>query len=369
LRPRCPSADRLFLWKGVNTPPPAVIPAPIIAHIADLASRASLRDSSVYGSGLRKFHIFCDVFSIPERDRLPASYPIIHSFALWAASDPDPIDPAFADGTPFEPVSVRSAQHYVSAVRAWHIAQGWPPPLSEADSARLNWSLRGLAQIQKHRRTRPPRPPVTIPMLTALRRTLILSEPFDACVWAAACCAFWGMMRFGEVTVPSRAQYSPLLHLARRHVVFATDLRGKPYARLDLPAAKTAAPGEIQQVFLVDQVDLSPLEALRNLARVVPARADDPLFSWRDRAGEIRPLVRQAALDRINAVLTAWQWNTLYGHSFRIGGASYFLAEKVSPEIVRVAGRWRSLAYQAYIRAFEQIASQHLARIASSSPR
>ncbi|KIJ48733.1 hypothetical protein M422DRAFT_109094, partial [Sphaerobolus stellatus SS14] len=51
------------------------------------------------------------------------------------------------------------------------------------------------------------------------------------------------------------------------------------------------------------------------------------------------------------------------GHSFRIGGASYFLAQKVDPEIVQIAGRWRSLAYETYIRAFELTASRHLSAL------
>ncbi|KIJ42976.1 hypothetical protein M422DRAFT_170431, partial [Sphaerobolus stellatus SS14] len=50
-------------------------------------------------------------------------------------------------------------------------------------------------------------------------------------------------------------------------------------------------------------------------------------------------------------------WGTTFGHSFRIGGASYYLAQKVNPEIIRIAGRWRSMAYETYIRAFEQTAS------------
>ncbi len=74
-------------------------------------------------------------------------------------------------------------------------------------------------------------------------------------------------------------------------------------------------------------------------------------------------MVKSKALERINAILQAWGWGNAFGHSFRIGGASLYLARKVNPEIVRLAGRWRSLAYEAYIRAFEQVASQHLANL------
>ncbi|KAJ7148889.1 hypothetical protein C8R46DRAFT_846682, partial [Mycena filopes] len=125
---------------------------------------------------------------------------------------------------------------------------------------------------------------------------------------------------------------------------------------LDLPDAKTALPGEIQHVYLVAHTGelqslVCPIAALRNLRRVVPAGRKDPLFSWRDRNGDIRPMVKQAALNRINAILGAWGFGTAFGHSFRIGGASYYLAQKVSPELIRLAGRWKSLAYEAYLRA------------------
>ncbi|KIJ37156.1 hypothetical protein M422DRAFT_178425, partial [Sphaerobolus stellatus SS14] len=129
---------------------------------------------------------------------------------------------------------------------------------------------------------------------------------------------------------------------------------------LDLPSAKTARLGKKQSIFLTEQGELCPLAALQNLFTVVPARATDPLFCWQDEKGNIRPLVKQSAIKFINAILTSWGWGTMFGHSFRIGGASYYLAQKVDPEIIRIAGRWRSLAYETYIRAFEQTASKHM---------
>ena len=39
-----------------------------------------------YRSSLRKFHVFCDAFRIPEEDLLPASFEVLHHFAVWAAS-------------------------------------------------------------------------------------------------------------------------------------------------------------------------------------------------------------------------------------------------------------------------------------------
>ncbi|KZT32411.1 hypothetical protein SISSUDRAFT_974276, partial [Sistotremastrum suecicum HHB10207 ss-3] len=186
LRPPCKAENRIFQWKGVNVATPSTLQHPLLNHLAEMASRASLRDTGSYGAGLRKFHIFCDIFSVPEAKRLPASFEVLHSFVLWVGSDPNPEDALVADGTPFEPVSISTARKYLAGVRAWHIAQGWPPPLAEADTERINWSLRGLETLQKGKRKRPPRPPITLNMLKALEATLDLSNPFDACVWAMA---------------------------------------------------------------------------------------------------------------------------------------------------------------------------------------
>ncbi|OSD06416.1 DNA breaking-rejoining enzyme [Trametes coccinea BRFM310] len=368
LRPPVPAEDRIFAWRGVNSPPPSTISHPLVTHLADIASRASLREGTLagYGSGLRKFHLFCDIFSIPEALRLPASYELLHSFCLWSVADPSDTDVALAGPIPFEPISVTAAAKYLDAVRAWHLAQGWQPPISEDDRKRINWSLRGLANLQLGRRRRPPRPPVTLHMLADLKQTLRLTDPFEACIWAIAACAFWGLMRFGEATVRSRSQFRPTHNLKRSDAFFGWDLDGKEYARLDLPTAKTARPGEIQHIFLVRQDSLCPIDAIRNLASVVPALASDPLFSWRDNLGDIRPMVRDTALSFINGRFTSLGYGTTFGHSFRIGGASFYLSQKVDPEVVRIMGRWRSLAYQVYIRAFEQVASRHTAHLPSN---
>ena len=76
-------------------------------------------------------------------------------------------------------------------------------------------------------------------------------------------------------------------------------------------------------------------------------------------------MIKATAIAHINSILKTQGWGTAFGHSFRIGGASFYLSQKVEPEIVRIAGRWRSLAYEAYIRAFEQIASRHLGNLVS----
>ena len=78
-----------------------MINVPIIQLLASLASQASLQDASGYGLGLQKFHLFCDIFSIPEGVQLPASFELMHSFAIWAVTDPKDINPSLAADCPF----------------------------------------------------------------------------------------------------------------------------------------------------------------------------------------------------------------------------------------------------------------------------
>ena len=99
-------------------PPVNTIDNPVICYLADLANHASLCDTGSYSSGLQKFHIFCDVFFIPESQQLPASFQTLHSFALWAATDPESVDSLLLTSAQFEPVSISIAKKYLSAVRA-----------------------------------------------------------------------------------------------------------------------------------------------------------------------------------------------------------------------------------------------------------
>ena len=338
LRPPCHADRRIFQWKGTNTPSLTVLAIPILAHLLDLATASSLDDTASYGAGLRKFHIFCDTFSVTEAARLPAAFPLLHSFMLWAVTDPDPKDPAFADGTAFETVSIPTIRKYLSAIRAWHLAQGWPPPLSDTDREQLEFSLRGMAKMQGASWCRPLRPPITIVMMRALKASLDMADSFEACIWAMATCAFFGLMRFGEVSVPSRAAFSKEKHLTRGSCLLATDLDGRPYARLHLPAAKTAAPGECQDIFFVEEQGLCPLKALQHLAASTPAGENDPLFSWRDKQGTIQPMLKVAAMNKINSVLSNLGWGNSFGHSFRIGSASFYMAKGVETKVIRIHG-------------------------------
>ena len=77
-----------------------------------------------------------------------------------------------------------------------------------------------------------------------------------------AACAFWGMMRFSEVSVIASSTFKGTTHITQKDAFLGRDLNGKPYAGLDLPSAKTAHAGETQSIFLTPQDGLCPLDSL-----------------------------------------------------------------------------------------------------------
>jgi hypothetical protein len=117
LRPNCRASEHIVQWKGIFQPPALTIDAPLIKALAELAAHKSLR------AGLRKFHIFCDAFSIPEAERLPASFSTLHWFALWASADPETLGEHIINDAPTELVSVAVTKRYLRpSERAWHIS-------------------------------------------------------------------------------------------------------------------------------------------------------------------------------------------------------------------------------------------------------
>ena len=88
-RPDRSASDRIHFRKGVNAPPPTTINSVLLRLFAQVATWASLSGPTSYGSCLWKFHLFCDLFHIPETDRPPALCEFLRSFEIWAASDPE----------------------------------------------------------------------------------------------------------------------------------------------------------------------------------------------------------------------------------------------------------------------------------------
>ncbi|KAJ6454624.1 hypothetical protein C8R45DRAFT_1056767 [Mycena sanguinolenta] len=265
-----------------------------------------------YVYGLNSFHEFCDAQHIRLGQRLPASEEVLCAFAASQAGE-------IAGGT------VGGA---LAAIKAWHIVEGAP----WLGGIWLRYTLKGVENLAPESSKRDLRPPVTRLMISILARDLDLSNTKDACVFAAACCAFWGQIRLGEILSDAQSKYK------RGRIPLVADVGNPTTAAgsraLKLPYTKTKrARGDT--TFLC-----------RQNSHKLPDNV--PLFSYKNEQGSLICLSKKKFLGRCNEIWVRCGIPTFTGHSFRIGRTTELLLAGVAPEIVQAMGRWLSDAFMVY---------------------
>lgn len=217
------------------------------------------------------------------------------------------------------------------------------------------WS-RNLAPESSKRR---PRPPINAAMLRALFDGLDFKSPRDVAVFAAACVAFWGQCRLGEILPLSSTKAACAYRPTRAHV--SRSHRNSRSTKLRLPRTKTHVSGE--DVVLVAQNNpIDPEVALNTHLKVNQLPNSVPLFAYRTQTG-FRILTRAKFLERCNAIWKAAGYPRTTGHSFRIGGTTELLLAGVAPDVVKAMGRWSSDAFHKYWRSLEDLVPLHASNI------
>ncbi|KZV79041.1 DNA breaking-rejoining enzyme, partial [Exidia glandulosa HHB12029] len=194
------------------------------------------------------------------------------------------------------------------------------------------------------------RPPVTEAMLDEALKSLDPDRPFDVCVAAAMLTTFWCQLRLGEVLSMTRHYDFDSLP-AVKGLRLRADAGGtldRVTSALWLPRTKV----DRQGVWVwIARHHNDPSYALQDHIRVNSLSEDDPLFAYRhDDSNELIALTKAAFLGRLNEIWAECGMQRITGHSFRIGGTTALLRAGVDPEVVKVAGRWRSDSFLKYWR-------------------
>jgi hypothetical protein len=351
LRPPVPAADRLTSWLspfGISDVgfSGTSLPSSQIDHLkATLHGSIVPKTAGNYAAGIARFHEYCDKFNIPEVERYPASDVLLAAFvSSWCGQ-----------------ISDKTVDGWLSGIRKHHDYMGAP--------WKGDFLLATVLQtIEKQVLTtsrRPPRPPASYAHIEALAKDLdFTSNCFEAAVFAIACVAFWGICRLGELTIPSINTFDPQFHASRSSPLDRRTLEnGTRYLVWHIPFDKvkrehgadinlTARPSTI----------ICPVFAMENHLRVnsvgIPPGAH--FFSFRTNSGW-KPMPKSWFLDRCNAVWKARGLESLFGHSFRIGGATEMLLLGIPPDVVMVQGRWTSRAFMEYWRRSHEILPRYIA--------
>jgi hypothetical protein len=248
---------------------------------------------------------------------------------------------------------------YLSALINRHAEMGLMNPLTDAPPI-LDRVLAGIKRASAN--ATKPKLPITTAMLRLMKPHLDLQHRRDALVWAMMWTATAGLLRISEFACTSNADTDRVLRMQQLTVFDRGDtaysmqqLRSSDlprstlrYASLHLDASKTD-PFRTG----VDIIIAAPhaLSALRNYAALCSATGvlpSAPLFHFDDGP----PVTRRWLMKRVDRLLRSIQHDpqAYSSHSFRKGGAVSLQQQGVEDSIIRRTGRWRSDAFNLYVR-------------------
>lgn len=166
-------------------------------------------------------------------------------------------------------------------------------------------------------------------------------------IWAACTLAFFGFLRIGEMTVPSKSAYDPGVHLSLKDVIF--DHPSSPTAMFVTIKASKTDPFRKGVTLALGRTHrpLCPVSAMAAYLHVRGMKPG-PLFYFSN--GEL--LSRGKFVAQVKAGLTATgvEHKNYNGHSFRIGAATTAASKGMEDSLIKTLGRWESSAYLRYVR-------------------
>ena len=170
--------------------------------------------------------------------------------------------------------------------------------------------------------------------------------------------SFFGFLRLGEITVPSDSEFDASTHLTFRDVA-VDKLQAPSMLKVHIKASKTD-PFRVGVHVAVGKVEdpLCPVTAVLDYL-LTRGGGEGPLFRFVDG----KPLTRSRLVDCVRQALqeAGIDSKPYSGHSFRIGAATTAAKEGVGDATIKMLGRWRSNAYQLYIKT----PREHLAAVSS----
>ena len=238
---------------------------------------------------------------------------------------------------------------YLSGVRSLHVTHGHHSAFNCQLTPRLQQVLKGIRKRQAIGSPRKIRRPITIQIMAKIKSVLLKNphEYHNIMMWAACCLAFFGFLRSSEFTVPSQVTYDNEVHLSPNDI--AVDNEANPQL-LQVTIKQSKTDPFRQGARLSLGRTNSPICPVTAVLPFLAVRGNQrgPLFTLKDG----RMLTRQLFSTFLNDILGKLQMNQsqFNTHSFRIGAATTAKEAGIDDIHIKMLGRWRSDAYQQYIR-------------------
>ena len=303
----------------------------------------SANTRATYRTGLAAFKSFCSMHNMGFQGQ-PTTVPSEEILCLFVCHCADKLGLSYA-----------TIKSYLAGVKNAYIEWGLGDPLITPlgqPMLELALVLRGIKKSrQPNKRLRLP---ITVEILSNLCKRLdgsLHGSYTDALMKAACTLAFFGFLRCGEFTTPTKTFHAEV-GICLRDVAIFKDNNEFREVTLTLKQSKTDPFREGCKIsFAPIAGHVCPIESLMNyLAMTVPLKPTphSPLFMCKDGS----PLTRNLFLYLLDATCRRSQINPegYSGHSFRIGAATTAAKCHVPEHIIQVLGRWASTCYKTYIR-------------------
>ncbi|KAF7311173.1 hypothetical protein MKEN_01018500 [Mycena kentingensis (nom. inval.)] len=330
LRPHVPATHRFLAWqtpagvaaqsKRSNIPPRAQA-----LGMAEIASGLCKSTLNSYAAGPLRFTQWCDDNTIPEDERLPADPFLLCCFVASAAGKK----------------SVSCASNWLNGLALWHHINFLP---WHGDDSCVQKVVRSVE-----------------------KKGAEFKRPLRA-YWALSLCSFWGCRRLGELTLITKNGFDAQHDLSRDADIRRSSQAGRRVVSIHIPWTKTTGTRGGTLILTSTDDDLCPIAALDNHLAVNPLPPPNtPFFAYFENA-TWKPVVKDAFLFFISRVFREGDLEQVFGHSFRIGGASFLLALGIDPDIVMKIGGWTLTCFLIYWRKLEKIIPLHISRAWTTTP-
>ena len=236
-------------------------------------------------------------------------------------------------------LSAQTARVYLASVRQRHIEVGADTSIFQ--HPRVTAVVQGLRRNVRSPARR--RAPISWTQMVHLKQAIhsarCLTEHDQKMLWAAVSLGYFGLLRASEYLSPKADSFDPGRTLIRRRL----DVNSNRYS-VFLPVSKADQFREGSTVVVgATHNDICPVAAMK--AYVDSHRVQDsslPLFIF----GSGRYLT----LADVNFWLRRLVADNITSHSLRIGGTTRAAEAGAETWQLQASGRWRSDAYQRYIR-------------------
>lgn len=263
--------------------------------------------------------------------------PSVHSLTTWMA---------YLSGT----CTANSIANYLSAIGDYCRMNGF-----DYDTPRKAYQLKSMLQGIRilYPRQSIYKKPISVEHLHQIHASVDHSTLEGTTFFAMASCAFFGLLRLGEITLHT----DPRRTLKRSHLINETT----DGIYLGLPASKTDSTWQGSNVYLARLPSIiCPVRALKNM--LTKRKDNNPtLFLTRD----LNTFTRTRFLFLLQTHLS--NEPLISGHSFRAGGATWAANLGLTELDICRMGRWSSQAFRRYIRNHPML--QHLTQQHPLNPR